>query len=63
MKRQASSEYNPLLTGKDIISNFNISQGPIIGEILSFVEEAHLNEKIKTKKEAIDYIKNYFKFY
>ena len=63
VKRQAASEYNPLLTGKDIISNFNISQGPIIGEILSFVEEAHLNEKIKTKKEAIDYIKNYFKFY
>jgi len=48
----------PILTGKDIIKYLKIPQGPQIGKLLKLVEEAHLEGKIKTKKQAIKYLKN-----
>ena len=46
-----------LLSGKDIIKILNIEQGPKIGQILSKIREAQLAGKIKTKKDAKNFIK------
>ncbi|AGB41934.1 tRNA nucleotidyltransferase/poly(A) polymerase [Halobacteroides halobius DSM 5150] len=47
-----------LLTGKDIIRLFSISEGPKVGELLKKVELNQAAGKISTKEEAIKYIKN-----
>jgi poly(A) polymerase len=46
-----------LLNGNDVMKTLNIPSGPLVGKILRQVEEAQLENKIKTKKEAIEYIK------
>ncbi|MCX7726635.1 MAG: CCA tRNA nucleotidyltransferase [Chitinispirillaceae bacterium] len=51
----------PLLRGQDLL-DLGFKQGPIIGEILSSVYDLQLEEVIKTKEEAIKYVKeNYLK--
>jgi putative nucleotidyltransferase with HDIG domain len=42
-----------LVNGNDIIKAFNIAPSPIIGKILSALEEMQAIGKIKTKKEAL----------
>lgn len=49
-------KYKPLITGKDLIYHFKLSQGPEIGRLLKIAEDAQLEGKIKTKKEALEYI-------
>jgi len=49
----------PLLTGKEIMDKFGIQEGPKVGEILDQVHHAQMEEKIKTKEEAIEFVKNY----
>lgn len=46
-----------LLTGNDIILEFNLKPSPKIGRILEKVQHAQLEEKIKTKKQALGYTK------
>ncbi len=50
-----------LLTGKDLIKRFNLKPGPKVGEILEKVHLAQLEEKIRTKKEALELVKNLIK--
>ena len=45
-----------IITGKDIIKEFKLKPGPKIGEILDKVHHAQMEEKIKTKKEALKYV-------
>ena len=49
----------PLLKGRDLIESFNLNPGPVFGEILSQVQMAYEEGKIKTKKEALELAKKY----
>ncbi len=47
----------PLLQGKDLIEHFNIQPGPMFGRILTKVQNAYEEGEIKTKDEALKFIK------
>jgi len=47
-----------LVSGYDIMNVLSIQSGPKIGIILKKIEEAQLNEDIKTREEALNIIKN-----
>ncbi|MBN1693895.1 CCA tRNA nucleotidyltransferase [candidate division WOR-3 bacterium] len=51
----------PLLKGRDLIANFNLSPGPVFGEILSKVQMAYEEGRIKTKEEALEFVKKNIK--
>lgn len=55
-KEKLLPEPKKLLTGDDIIKEFNLKPSPKIGKILDKVHHAQLEEKIKTKKEALEYV-------
>ena len=46
-----------LVSGYDIMNVLSIRSGPIIGVILKRIEEAQLNEDIKTREDALNIIK------
>jgi hypothetical protein len=54
-------EPQKLITGGEVISKFHLKPGPEIGKILQKVHHAQLDEKIKTKKEALEYVKRLLK--
>lgn len=43
----------PLLTGKDLIEHFQLEPGPIFKEILAAVEEARMEQTLRTREEAL----------
>ncbi|MBM3243804.1 MAG: hypothetical protein FJZ12_03105, partial [Candidatus Omnitrophica bacterium] len=43
-----------LLNGDDLIKRFRLSPSPLIGKILSYVEELQAIGKIKDKKDAFE---------
>ncbi len=45
-----------LITGKDLIEIFGLEPGPIFRELLEKIEEARVEGKIKTRKEALHYL-------
>ena len=47
-----------LLDGREIMEILNIKPSKIIGEIIEELKELQLTGEIKTKDEAISYIKN-----
>lgn len=47
----------PLLSGHDLIGRFKLKEGPKIGQILDKLVKAQKKKKIKTKKEALDFVK------
>jgi poly(A) polymerase len=47
----------PLLTGRDIL-DAGYAEGPVIGTILRKAEEAQLEGELKTKDEALDWLKS-----
>lgn len=47
----------PLVTGHDLI-NMGLQSGPDFGKILSFIMEEQLEERIATREEALDLVKN-----
>lgn len=50
-----------LITGDDILKKFHLKEGPQIGKILEKVHKAQLEEEIKTKKEALEFVKKLLK--
>lgn len=48
----------PLINGNDVMKTLNIPAGPEVGKILKKIEEAQLEDKIKTKKEVLEFIKS-----
>jgi poly(A) polymerase len=48
----------PIITGIDIMQEFNLPPGPRVGKFLEMVREKQLNGKIKTKEAAIKFLKN-----
>ncbi len=50
----------PLLNGHEIMAILNIPQGRIVGEIKKKLEEAQMEGKVKTKEEAVEFIKEVY---
>ncbi len=50
-----------LITGKEIMEEFKIPEGPFVGELLEAVRQAQMNEEITTKREAEEFIKSQLK--
>lgn len=50
-----------LITGKEIMDEFGIKEGPEIGEILDKVHHSQMEEHIKTKEEALELVKKILK--
>ena len=46
----------PLLKGRDLIKHFNLTPGPVFGEILRKVQMAYEEGKIKTEEEALVFV-------
>lgn len=44
----------PLLTGQDLIDELHLEPGPLFRRILGAVEEAHMEKKVVTRKEALE---------
>ena len=47
-----------MVTGEDIMREFNLPSGPIIGEILEKIRSAQIDEIIKTPSEAMELARN-----
>ncbi len=51
----------PIVTGTDIIKEFNLTPGPQIGKFLELVREKQLSQKIKTKQQGLDFLREQIK--
>ncbi len=49
----------PLLTGKQLIENFGVAEGPKIGEILAYLEDLQFAGSIRTHEQAYEAVINY----
>lgn len=49
----------PLISGHDLIREFKLKSGPLIGELLTIIRERQLTKKIKTKAEALKLVNDY----
>jgi len=47
----------PLITGDDIMKEFNLSPGPQVGKLLESVRTGQLSRRIKNKKQALNFLK------
>ncbi|MEI6845620.1 MAG: HD domain-containing protein [Candidatus Firestonebacteria bacterium] len=48
-----------LLNGHELMKHFKLSPSPLIGKLLEKAREAEATGKVKTKKEALSYLKRY----
>lgn len=48
-----------LLTGRDLVEVFDLTPGPIFSEIFRDLEIAMVEEKVRTKAEALSWVKEY----
>jgi poly(A) polymerase len=51
----------PLLKGRDLIEHFDLVPGPVFGEILNKVQMAYEEGEIKTREDAIEFVKKEIK--
>lgn len=47
----------PLLSGNEVMSALKIKSGPMVGKILKLIEEKKLANELKTKSEAVSFLK------
>lgn len=52
----------PLISGNDVMKILEIKSGPLVGRVLKFVDEKKLGNKLKTKIDAIKFLKQNKKF-
>ena len=48
----------PLVTGNDLIQQLNLKPSPAIGKLLTEIQIAHIEERISTSAEAIEFASN-----
>jgi hypothetical protein len=46
-----------LISGDDLMDTFGLEEGPRLGELLEAVREAQAVGEIRTRREALDYVK------
>ncbi len=51
----------PLITGRDLIHEFGLIPSPLFKTILNLVQEAKLTNKIKSRSEALEWVRDYLK--
>lgn len=51
----------PLISGKDLIGELQLEPGPIFQDILDHVEEAHMEKRIASRREALELARLYYK--
>ena len=51
------SRRRKLVTGHDIMVGLGLKPGPIIGKLLAKIEEAQVDDEIKSKKEALEFLR------
>ncbi|MGC2424098.1 MAG: HD domain-containing protein [Nitrospirota bacterium] len=56
-----SQEEAPLLKGRDLISEFKLKPGPVFSRLLNEVREKRAEGTIKTRDEAIEYVRGRLK--
>ncbi|MFN7064716.1 MAG: HD domain-containing protein [Aquificaceae bacterium] len=49
-----------LLDGKEIMQVLGIGPGPFVGEIKKALEEAQIEGKVRTKEEAVEFVRHHF---
>jgi len=49
----------PLITGQDLINELNLAPGPLFKEILDLVEEAHMENRVSSRQEALTLTRDY----
>lgn len=49
-----------LVTGHDIMESLRVPPGAIVGEMLTLVQEAQAADEIKTKDEALQFVRSHF---
>ena len=47
----------PLLTGHDLVRHLHLEPGPLFGQLLEKLYDAQLDGTIRTKKQALDFVK------
>ncbi len=52
----------PLLTGKQIMETLGIPQGELVGLLLNKLREAEISGQVRTREEALQFLKNIDKF-
>jgi poly(A) polymerase len=52
----------PLLTGKQIMESLGIPQGELVGWLLNKLREAEISGQVRTRREALQFLKNIDKF-
>jgi poly(A) polymerase len=52
-KQQAKILPAKLIDGHDIMNNFDLAPGPLIGKLLAMVNEAHASGELNTREEAL----------
>jgi len=55
--KEMPKEPKPLLTGNDVMEYLGIKPGEEVGKIMEYLRENQLEGKLKTKKQAIDWLK------
>jgi len=50
-----------ILDGNEIMEKFSLKPGPEVGKLLELLREEQLSGRVKTKKEAFDFLKNVYK--
>jgi hypothetical protein len=55
----AKKKARPLLNGEDVMMEFNIPEGRLVGEILKKVCEGVEDGSVRNKKEAIGYARGW----
>ena len=48
----------PIVSGDDVMRILRLKPGPSVGKILGILEEKKLANELRTKKEALLYLKN-----
>lgn len=50
----------PILRGRDLIEEFSLTPGPLFGRILSRVQNAYEEGEIRTREDALDFVREEF---
>lgn len=59
LSMNSQTKLEPLLNGKEIMEIFKVPQGPIVGKLKNLLLEAQMEGKVKTKEEAIEFLRSY----
>ena len=57
----SEEKVNPLavISGKDLIAEFQLEPGPIIGELLEMIRESQVTGEVKNKKDALEFVREF----